>query len=145
MLSTYTGVHPSELFSVSVPITFDLKWPLLWELTSGELLKREPYLVFSLLFVCLIGFVYFFPDILSQIKSFWISHIWYPNLSFFWETSQALPRVLHLIDIKRIWSKVKLCKTRNFQNGTMNVRVWASSFASVSLGKSCSTRSVGGS
>ncbi|KAF8398571.1 hypothetical protein HHK36_017502 [Tetracentron sinense] len=105
-----------------------------------EMLTREPYLVFSVLFVCLRAFIYFFPDMLSRLRAIWVSYVPHLNLEIFGETSQLLGRVFHVIDVKRVWSKLRVCKTRNFQKGAKNARVWASSLASVSLGETSSTR-----
>ncbi|XP_077213440.1 5'-adenylylsulfate reductase-like 7 [Tasmannia lanceolata] len=115
----------------------------LWDGSPREMFTREPYLAFSLLFLCLKVFIiYFFPKILSRLKAVWVLlYVWHLNLGFFVETSQLLERVLHVIDMNRVWNKLRLCKTRNFQNGAKNARVWAS-LASVSLGESSSTRSA---
>uniref|UniRef100_A0A5B6ZGE6 Thioredoxin domain-containing protein n=1 Tax=Davidia involucrata TaxID=16924 RepID=A0A5B6ZGE6_DAVIN len=92
-----------------------------------EILTREPCLVFSVLFLFLRAFLYFFPEILSQLMALWVTYIPHLNLGIFGESSQLLGRVLHLIDVKRVWSKLKLCKTRNFHRGAKSARVWASS------------------
>lgn len=105
-----------------------------------EILGREPYLVLSMLFLCLRAFLYFFPSFLSWIKAFWAMYIPHLNLEIFGETSQLLGRVGQMIDVKRVWNKVRLCKARNFQKGANNARAWASSLTSVSLGESSSTR-----
>ncbi|KAL2557121.1 5'-adenylylsulfate reductase-like 5 [Forsythia ovata] len=114
------------------------------QLWSGASLKdtfsREPYLVLSVVFVLSRAFLYFFPEIVSRAMALWLAHIPHLNMGIFGESRQLLGRVFQLIDIKRIWSKLKLCKTRNFHKGARNARVWASSLASVSLGESSSTR-----
>ncbi|GFY83027.1 RNA polymerase II transcription mediator [Actinidia rufa] len=99
-----------------------------------EILIREPYLVFSVMFLFLRGFLYFFPDIISHLISLWLVYLPHLNVAILGESRQFLGRVLHLVDIKRVWSKLKTCKTRNFHNGARSARVWASSLASVSLG-----------
>uniref|UniRef100_A0A5B6ZDQ2 Thioredoxin domain-containing protein n=1 Tax=Davidia involucrata TaxID=16924 RepID=A0A5B6ZDQ2_DAVIN len=113
-----------------------------WNGTSSlkEILMREPYLVFSALFLFLRAFLYFFPEILSRLMAFWVTYIPHLNLGIFGESRQLLGRVLHLIDLKRIWSKLKLCKIRSFNRGARSARVWASSLASVSLGETNSAR-----
>ncbi|XP_077211434.1 5'-adenylylsulfate reductase-like 7 [Tasmannia lanceolata] len=139
-----TGFDPVEYFTkADQPTSMGSEKPfLLWNDSPREILAREPYLVFSLLFLCLKAIIYFVPKILSRLKSVWVLlYAWHMNLAFFGETSQLLERVLHVIDMERAWSKLRLCKTRNFQNGAKNARVWAS-LASVSLGKPPSTRSV---
>ncbi|KAL0460506.1 UNVERIFIED_CONTAM: 5'-adenylylsulfate reductase-like 5 [Sesamum latifolium] len=113
----------------------------LWNAASlKETFLMEPYLVLSAVFVFLRAFLYFFPEIVSRIMALWVAHIPHLNLGIFGESRQLLAHVLHLIDVKRIWSKLKLCKTRNFHERARNARVWASSLASVSLGETSSTR-----
>ncbi|KAL6219392.1 hypothetical protein ACLB2K_007151 [Fragaria x ananassa] len=34
-------------------------------------------------------------------------------------------RILHMVDVRRIWNKLRLCKTRNFHEGAKNARVQA--------------------
>ncbi|KAJ6826106.1 5'-adenylylsulfate reductase-like 5 isoform X2 [Iris pallida] len=106
-----------------------------------EIMASEPYLTLSILFICLKAFVCFFPLIISRLKAFLAVYVWKLNLGIFGEWSQLLERVLHGMDLKRLWSKLRLSKkTRNFQKGANNARVWASSLASVSLGESTSSR-----
>eukprot|EP00262_Sarcandra_glabra_P021699 TRINITY_DN9289_c0_g9_i1.p1 TRINITY_DN9289_c0_g9~~TRINITY_DN9289_c0_g9_i1.p1 ORF type:complete len:298 (-),score=24.59 TRINITY_DN9289_c0_g9_i1:275-1168(-) len=137
-----TGLEPFAFFSMDQPSSFGSeKSQNLWEGHPREILKREPYLVFSILFLCLKGFLYFFPDMLVRLKALWVSYVWPLNLGIFGETGQLLERVLHAIDVKRVHNKLRFCKTGNFQKGAENARVWASSLASVSLGESSSTRS----
>ncbi|KAM7252213.1 hypothetical protein ACFE04_024096 [Oxalis oulophora] len=115
------------------------KWK---ESSVKEITKREPFLVFAILFLCLRVFLYVFPRVLAHLIAFWVSCV--PtsfNLEIFGETSQLFGRALHMIDVRRIWTKLRLCKTRNFHEGARNARVWASSLASVSLGESSSARS----
>lgn len=114
------------------------------QLANGASLKKtflrdEPYLVLSLVFVFLRASLYFFPEIASRLSALWVAYIPHLNLRIFGESRQLLGHVLHLIDVKRIWSKLKNCKTRNFHKGARNARVWASSLASVSLGKTSSS------
>ena len=52
-----------------------------------------------------------------------------------------LGRFLYMIDVQRVWAKLKLCKIRNFREGAKSARVWASSLASVSLGETSSSGS----
>lgn len=110
--------------------------------SAGELLKKEPYLTFSLLFIISRALTYFFPKFISQIKAFWMLYTFrlHVNLSTLSELSQPLVRFLHVIDMKRAWNKLRLSNTtRNLHKGAKNARVWASSLASVSLGESSSS------
>lgn len=113
-----------------------------WDGSSlEEIVKREFYLVFATWFFCLRVLLYLSPKVMLHLKSFWGSYVrLHFNLEMFGETSQLLfGRILHMIDVRRIWTKLRLCKTRNFQAGAKNCRVWASSLASVSLGESSSS------
>ncbi|KAK7267056.1 hypothetical protein RIF29_19720 [Crotalaria pallida] len=106
-----------------------------------EISSREPYLVFSALFLCLRMLLFVLPNILLRLRAFRVSYIPHLNMQIFGETSQVMGRVLHAIDVRRIWTKLRLCKTRNFHERARHARVWASSLASVSLGESSSARS----
>ncbi|CAL9156362.1 5'-adenylylsulfate reductase-like 5 [Musa acuminata AAA Group] len=109
--------------------------------SARELISHEPYLTFSIFFICLKIIMCFFPVIYSRIKAFWVSHAWPLNSRVLCESSQLLEQALHVIDVKRLWSNLRLCnKTRNFQKGANNARAWASSLASVSLSESSSSR-----
>lgn len=110
-------------------------------LSLKEISKREPFLVFSISFLCLRILLCTFPAVLSRFKAIWVPYIPYFNLNMFGETSQIMGRILQMIDVRRVWTKLRLCKTRNFHEGAKNARVWASSLASVALGESSSARS----
>lgn len=105
-----------------------------------ETSRREPYLVLAISFLCLKLLVCIFPVVLSRLEAIWVTFIPHFSLEIFGETSQIMGRILHMIDVRRVWTKLRLCKTKNFHEGAKNARVWASSLASVALGES-STRS----
>lgn len=105
-----------------------------------EILMREPYLVFSVMFLFFRVLLYFFPEIIHRVIALWSTFVPHLNVRIFGESSQILGRVLYLIDVKRVWCKLKLCKTRKFHDGARSARVWASSLASVSLGETSSPR-----
>ncbi|PIN00850.1 Thioredoxin [Handroanthus impetiginosus] len=105
-----------------------------------ERFLREPYLVLSVAFVTWRAFLYLFPEIVSRLMALWVACIPHLNLGIFGESRQLLWHVLHLIDVKRIWTKLKICKTRNFHQRARNAQVWASSLASVSLDRTSSSR-----
>ncbi|TKY62901.1 5'-adenylylsulfate reductase 5 [Spatholobus suberectus] len=105
-----------------------------------EMSSREPYLALSILFLCLRTILFVFPAIVSRLQAFWTSFVPHLNLQVF---GLVMERVLIVIDVKRIWTKLRLCKTRNFHERARSARVrarsarvWASSLASVSLGDS---------
>ena len=111
-----------------------------WDGSSlKDTMKREPYLAFAMLFLCLRVLLYISPKVLSHLKAFYGLYLPHFNLEIFGETSQLFGRILHMIDVRRIWTRLRLCKTRNFHQGAKNCRVWASSLASVSLGESSSS------
>ncbi|CAK9145890.1 unnamed protein product [Ilex paraguariensis] len=109
-------------------------------ISMNEKLAREPYLVVSILFLCLRVLVFVFPKVVSRFKHYWVSYGPHLNLEIFGETSQMLGRIFQTIDVKRVWTKLRACKTRNFHQGAKSARVWASSLASVSLGETSSSR-----
>lgn len=114
-----------------------------WNAASlKEIMWREPYLVLSLIFVLSRAFLYFFPEIVSDLLALWVACIPHLNLGIFGESRQLLGHALQLIDVRRILSKLKICKTRNFHERARNARVWASSLASVSLGETSSSSRV---
>ncbi|XP_047159636.1 5'-adenylylsulfate reductase-like 5 [Vigna umbellata] len=99
----------------------------------GEISRREPYLALSILFLCLRIILSVFPTIMPHLKAFCSSY--FNHLSF-QKLGQVMERVLHVMDVKRIWTKLELCKSRSFHERARSARVWASSLASVSLGDS---------
>lgn len=144
MFVSILGLEPVEYFSEDQPSCSGSDEDILlpWNGSSlSDILMKEPFLVFSVLFLCLRAFLYFFPEMLSRLTALWVAYVPHLNLGIFGESSQLFWRVLHLIDVKRVWSKLKLCKTRNFHKGAKSARVWASSLASVSLGETPSARS----
>ncbi|PON32519.1 DnaJ-like [Parasponia andersonii] len=128
--------QPTNLESREKPIIQSMNGSALKEIS-----KREPYLVFSVLFLCFRVLLSIFPRVLSRFKAFWVSSVPHLNLGIIRETSQIMGRVSHMIDVSRFWIKLRQCKTRNLREGARNARVWASSLASVSLGESSSARS----
>uniref|UniRef100_A0A7N0TCZ5 Thioredoxin domain-containing protein n=1 Tax=Kalanchoe fedtschenkoi TaxID=63787 RepID=A0A7N0TCZ5_KALFE len=101
-----------------------------------EMLTREHYLAFSILFIVLRLLYFMLPWALTCAKSLW-RRLVIPQmkLEIFGETSQIFGRALHMIDVQRFWMKLKLCKSRNFHQRARSARVWASSLASVSVGE----------
>lgn len=135
-----TGQYPVMDFAEETETSKDfgsaLKAFKLWHGASvKEMFSKEPCLLYSVIFVFLRIFLYLFPEIASHITALWAAYIPRLNLAIFGESRQLLGHVLHLIDVKRIWSKLKLSQTRKFQNAG----VWASSLSSMSLGKTPSS------
>lgn len=138
-----SGLEPMHYLTVEEAVSLKCSKEFVMQSWVGssptEILRKELYLVLSLLFLCLVGFTYTFPRVVSHFKALWVSYGPHLNLEIFGETSQILGRVLQMIDVNRIWTKLKLCQTRSFISGAKNARVWASSLASVSLGKTTSS------
>ncbi|KAE8722257.1 5'-adenylylsulfate reductase-like 7 [Hibiscus syriacus] len=139
-----TGFQPVQYIAESEPVVSgdDNRYMVqLWNETPMEIVEREPYLAFALLFLCFRVLLSIFPEVMSRLKDFWVSYALHLNLEMFSETSQLFARALHVVDVRTVWTKLRLCKTRNFHQGAKSARVWASSLASVSLGESSSGRS----
>ncbi|KAG9131746.1 hypothetical protein Leryth_009473 [Lithospermum erythrorhizon] len=108
-------------------------------LSVREILKREPYLAFAVVFLCLSLVVNTSPKVLHHLRRIWASYGPHLNTQIFGGTSQIMGRVLQMVDVKRIWAKLRRCKIRNLHRGARNARVWASSLTSVSLGEAASS------
>lgn len=107
-----------------------------WNGSINETVKSEPYLAFSILFVCLRVFLFFFPKFFTCIKGLWTQYFRHANLGVLAKLTQLLECVPHAVDVRRMWSKWRLMV------GAMNARVWASSLASVSIGGQSSPRAA---
>ncbi|KAL8096643.1 5'-adenylylsulfate reductase-like 7 isoform X2 [Apium graveolens] len=143
-----TGWEPIQYVDMEQPISSEVSGEFVMRSWVGsspsEILKREPYLVLSLLFLCLAVLINALPKVLLHFKPLWVAYGPHLNLGIFGETSQILGRLLQMINIKMIWTKLKLCKTSSFYQCAKklkNARVWASSLPSVSLGKTSSSKS----
>lgn len=138
-----TGLKPVQYFAEDEQTGLDSGEESIMQPWNGssleEMMKKEPYLVFATLFLFLRVLLFLSPKVLSHLKAFYGSCVPHFNLEIFGETSQLFGRILHMIDVRRIWTRLRLCKTRNFHEGAKNCRVWASSLASVSLGESSSS------
>ncbi|RWW54172.1 hypothetical protein BHE74_00039261 [Ensete ventricosum] len=143
MFSLCTGFDPVERLVVDQPTNLGNVRSLMHQVESPrELITTEPYLVLGVLFICLKLVLSVLPVVYSHLKALWVSHGWQLNLPILCEPSQLLVRVLHGIDVKKLWSKVKLGnKTMNLRKGANNARAWASTLTSVSLGESSSSSS----
>ncbi|KAM1735241.1 hypothetical protein FF2_013410 [Malus domestica] len=140
-----TGLKPVQYFDGDQIVSLNIREKSLIQSMSNmslrEISRREPYLAFAILFLCLRVILYTFPKVLTRLQAFWVLYVPHFNLGIFGETSQIMGRILPMVDVRRIWTKLRLCKTRNFHEGAKNARVWASSLTSVSLGESSSARS----
>ncbi|KAL6842133.1 hypothetical protein ACP4OV_028112 [Aristida adscensionis] len=139
LVSFYTAVTGQE------PVAFlgPRKWSRLqnthtklWTCSVSETMKKEPYLAFSIMFICLRIFLFFFPKFFVFVNGFWIQYFRHINLGILAKLSQLLECVPNAVDVRKIWSKWRLIV------GARNARVWASSLTSVSLGGQSSPRAA---
>ena len=143
-LPIVSGFKPMQYFeedqqnSLSTDKNSAIK-PLI-SLSPKEICSRQPYLVFSILFLCLRILLYVLPGMVAHLRTFWVSYVPHLNLQIFGETSQVMGRVLQMMDVRRAWTKLRLSKTRSFHQRAKSARVWASSLTSVSLGETSSAR-----
>ncbi|CAL9120063.1 unnamed protein product [Musa acuminata var. zebrina] len=136
-----TGLNPIMYLAIDQSGSGNVKSPVLEVESASELITKEPYLTFGIIYIGLKIIICSFSAIYSCFKAFWVSHAWHLNLSFLRESSQLLEQMLHVVEVNGLWSNLRFCnKTSNFQKGANNARAWASSFTSVSLGESSSSR-----
>lgn len=142
-----TGLKP-VFYLTEDQIIFPQNKPKVLESNNQTKLKniisKEPYLVFSLFFLFIKTLLYLYPNMVSNIIALWLAYIPHLNPSIFGESRQLLARVLHLVDVKRAFSNLKLIKSRPFHNGARSARAWTSSLASFSLSKTSSSRASQG-
>ncbi|CAN6811594.1 hypothetical protein Bca4012_000753 [Brassica carinata] len=124
-----TGLKPVQCVDEAEPNL--IKW-----LHNGssirEIAERDPYLVLALMFLSLKLAILIFPIMGARLRTLWAAHVPHLSLGILGETSQLFGRALHMIDVRRLWIKQRLNKTRDFQERAKNA------LASVSLGKSTS-------
>lgn len=141
---TNTGLRPVQSVMVGQPAslqTHESSRTRFKDMLLMKNIRSEPYLAISLLFSCLRLFMAIFPRVVSRLKAFCLSYVPHLNLEIFGEATHLLGHAVHAIDVRRIWTKVRLGKARSFHERAKSARVWASSLASVSLGESSSARS----
>jgi len=142
MANFYTAVTGQEPVAYIGPRKWsaaqNTHYAKLWNSSISEAVKREPYLAFSILFICLRIFLFFFPKFFALIKGFWTQYFQQINLGILAKLNQLLECVPHAVDVRKVWSKLRLVA------GAKNARVWASSLASVSLGGQSSPRAAVG-
>lgn len=116
--------------------------PYSWAKSPEKLLQQDTYLILAILFLVLRMFHFLFPKVLIWLKRVWKRHVWPVNGAILRENHPTfIEQILYIFNINRIKCSLKFCKRRNFQEGAMNARVWASkSLASVSLGEGSSNK-----
>ncbi|XP_066365530.1 5'-adenylylsulfate reductase-like 5 isoform X3 [Miscanthus floridulus] len=112
-----------------------------WDRSLREMAKDEPYLLAAVLFIILKVAAHFIPVVMSHLRAFLVVRVQNLNLGIRRGSNQLLERALNVLDMRRLWSKLRLSnKATDLRKGASNARAWASSFASVSLGEPSSSR-----
>nr|CAB3497784.1 unnamed protein product [Digitaria exilis] len=112
-----------------------------WDQSLRQMTKDEPFLLLAVLFIILKVAAYFVPAVLSHLRAFLVVRVQNMNLGIRRGSNQLLDRALNVLDVRRLWSKLRLSnKATDLRKGASNARAWASSFTSVSLGESSSSR-----
>ncbi|KAG8098677.1 hypothetical protein GUJ93_ZPchr0013g36056 [Zizania palustris] len=137
-----TGFDPVAYFDVDQQGNSGSLRPVMpgdWSLR--KIVKEEPFVLLAVLFVILKIAAQFVPIIISHLRTFLVVRVRNLNLGICRGSSQLLERASHVLDVKRLCSKLRLNnKTRDLRKGASNARAWASSFTSVSLGDPSSSR-----
>jgi hypothetical protein len=116
--------------------TQSMNYAKLWNGSIYETVKSEPYIAFSIMFICLRIFLFLFQKFCAVIKGFWMQYFPHINLGVLAKLTQLLECVPHAVDVRKFWSKWR------FMVGVRNAKVWASSLTSVSLGGQSSPRAA---
>ncbi|KAL6894288.1 hypothetical protein ACP4OV_008386 [Aristida adscensionis] len=112
-----------------------------WDRSLREMAKDEPFVLLAVLFIILRFAARFIPIVLSHLRAFMVVRVRNMNLGIRRGSNQLLERALTVLDVKRLWSKLRLSnKATDLRKRASNARAWASSFASVSLGEPSSSR-----
>ncbi|OEL27666.1 5'-adenylylsulfate reductase-like 5 [Dichanthelium oligosanthes] len=137
-----TGLDPiAHLDVVQQESTGSLRSVMPWDRSLREMAKDEPFLLLAVLFIILKVAAYFIPVALSHLRAFLVVRVRNLNLGIRRGSNQLLDRALNVLDVRRLWSKLRLSnKATDLRKGANNARAWASSFTSVSLGEASSSR-----
>lgn len=137
-----TGFDPIAYFDVDhQDSTGDFRPVTPGDRSLRKIAKDEPFVLLAVLFIILKVAAHFVPIVVSHLKTFLVVRVQNLNLGIRRGSSQLLERALNVLDVKRLCSKLRLSnKTRDLRKGASNARAWASSFTSVSLGESSSSR-----
>lgn len=112
-----------------------------WDHSLREMAKDELYLLVAVLFIILKVAANFIPVVMSHLRAFLVVRVQNLNLGIRRGSNHLLERALNVLDMRRLWSKLRLSnKATDLRKGASNARAWASSFASVSLGEPSSSR-----
>ncbi|XP_066333200.1 5'-adenylylsulfate reductase-like 5 [Miscanthus floridulus] len=137
-----TGLDPIAYIDVvQQESTGSLSSVMPWDHSLREMAKDELYLLVAVLFIILKVAAHFIPVVMSHLRAFLVVRVQNLNLGIRKGSNQLLERALNVLDMRRLWSKLRLSnKATDLRKGASNARAWASSFASVSLGEPSSSR-----
>ncbi|KAG2534448.1 5'-adenylylsulfate reductase-like 5 isoform X2 [Panicum virgatum] len=139
-----TGLDPiAHLDIVQQERTGNLRSIMPWDRSLREMANDEPFLLLAVLFIILKVAAHFIPAVMSHLRAFLVVRVQNLNLGIRRGSNQLLDRALNVLDVRRLWSKLRLSnKATDLRKGASNARAWASSFTSVSLGEPSSSRQV---
>jgi len=139
-----TGLDPiAHLDIVQQERTGNLRSIMTWDRSLREMANDEPFLFLAVLFIILKVAAHFIPVVMSHLRAFLVVRVRNLNLGILRGSNQLLDRALNVLDVRRLWSKLRLSnKATDLRKGASNARAWASSFTSVSLGEPSSSRQV---
>jgi len=139
-----TGLDPIvHLDIVQQERTGNLRSIMPWDRSLREMANDEPFLLLAVLFIILKVAAHFIPAVMSHLRAFLVVRVRNLNLGIRRGSNQLLDRALNVLDVRRLWSKLRLSnKATDLRKGASNARAWASSFTSVSLGEPSSSRQV---
>ncbi|XP_039782107.1 5'-adenylylsulfate reductase-like 5 isoform X2 [Panicum virgatum] len=137
-----TGLDPiAHLDIVQQERTGNLRSIMTWDRSLREMANDEPFLLLAVLFIILKVAAHFIPVVMSHLRAFLVVRVRNLNLGILRGSNQLLDRALNVLDVRRLWSKLRLInKATDLRKGASNARAWASSFTSVSLGEPSSSR-----
>ncbi|PUZ36492.1 hypothetical protein GQ55_9G042400 [Panicum hallii var. hallii] len=137
-----TGLDPiAHLDIVQQEGRGNLRSIMPWDRSLHEMANDEPFLLLAVLFIILKVAAHFIPVAMSHLRAFLVVRVQNLNLGIRRGSNQLLDRALNVLDVRRLWSKLRLSnKATDLRKGASNARAWASSFTSVSLGEPSSSR-----
>jgi len=137
-----TGLDPIAYIDVvEQESTGSLSSVMPWDRSIREMAKDEMYLLVAVLFIIVKVVAHFIPVVMSHLRAFLVVRVQNLNLGIRRGSNQLLERALNVLDVRRLWSKLRLSnKATDLRKGASNARAWASSFPSVSLGEPSSSR-----
>ncbi|KAK3145746.1 hypothetical protein QOZ80_3BG0256840 [Eleusine coracana subsp. coracana] len=137
-----TGLDPIAHLDIDQQeSTGSLRSVMPWNRSLREIVKYEPFLLLAVLFIIMRVVAHILPIVISHLRAFLAVRVHNLNLGIRRGSNQLVERALNVLDMKRLWSKLRLSnKATDLRKSASNARAWASSFTSVSLGEPSSSR-----